>query len=195
MEKGKPLSMRPAQDAVSYSQPTLSRLKQEHECLVRENNNYKKELQKLKMLLVEKEQKSKVAGSSSKLLSEPKAAVTSKVELPISKSPGQPNQEIVKQPSIEVSKSTHSPEIEKKVQPEKKERAPKLQLKKAVAPRPPTRCVNDDMLAMQLQKEEMELQEQLFMFEILEARERHVTNLPPDAQIDPDNMTYEVASL
>lgn len=50
---------------------------------------------------------------------------------------------------------------------------------------------HDNILAAQLQKEEMELQEQLFMFEIMEERE-HVLQRSGQDNIDPDRMTYEV---
>jgi len=49
----------------------------------------------------------------------------------------------------------------------------------------------DKMLAMQLQREEVELQEQLFMLEIMEQRDQFLDSSGQD-HVDPDNMTYEV---
>lgn len=49
---------------------------------------------------------------------------------------------------------------------------------------------HDEYLAMILQQEEMELNEQLFMIEMMEERERQMQRLCPDG-VDPDRMTYE----
>jgi hypothetical protein len=49
----------------------------------------------------------------------------------------------------------------------------------------------DTLLAIQIQKEEMELNEQLFLIEMIEEKER-VRRQRGDDDVDPDNMTYEV---
>ena len=51
----------------------------------------------------------------------------------------------------------------------------------------------DKMLAIQLQKEEMEMHEQLFMMEMMEQRDEFLRSSGQD-EIDPDKMTYEVAA-
>lgn len=58
-------------------------------------------------------------------------------------------------------------------------------------PRPPTRTNDPDIaLAIALQQEEMELNEQLFLIEMMEERDNFIQRTGQDA-VDPDNMTYE----
>lgn len=58
-------------------------------------------------------------------------------------------------------------------------------------PKPISRGHDMDLaLAAALQQEEMELNEQLFMIEMMEERDRYFVNTGQD-QVDPDNMTYE----
>lgn len=109
----------------------------------------------------------------------------------------EPPQNLVK-PQPKTLGKLPSKEINEEVlsAPKQAPRLPKKPITKSLTrvssvPRPPSRRPDMDIaIAMALQAEELELNEQLFMIEMMEERDRHIEHTGQDG-VDPDNMTYE----
>lgn len=144
----------------------------------RENQNKKKELSDLKERLLKKEALAKEKEQADKA---PKPTASSS-KLPKTT------------PKLTTMASLENPSPTKKEEPKvERERKPvvRSQTYSTSVPRPPSRRPDMDIaLAMALQAEELELNEQLFMIEMMEERDRQMQAMGQD-QVDPDNMTYE----
>lgn len=143
---------------------------------MRENQNKKKEVNELREKLSKKE-----AALKLKEKQEPKPIIAP----PIKQQPKTVGNLPQKEEKIEAEPAL--------IEPPKKVKKPVVKSMTRVSslPRPPSRRADMDIaLAIALQEEEYELNQQIFMFEMMEERDRHIRQTGQD-HVDPDNMTYE----
>ena len=144
--------------------------------MLRENANKKKEVSELRARLLKKE-----AVDKQKAQSEARKAELAE------------NAKVAKAASTAQTKTALGPSqpVTIKSLPATKAAPVKSRTLEVRMPRPPIRRVDTDIaLALALQQEEMELNEQLFMIEMMEERDNHIQRTGQDT-VDPDNMTYE----